>query len=52
MCCHRLLDGNRRGGRAALAWARKLTADNGFDEDCETIVRVAETIDRIYGARF
>ncbi len=38
------------GGRAALAWARKLTADKGFDEDCETIVSVAETIDRIYGA--
>jgi predicted dehydrogenase len=38
------------GGRAALAWARRLTTGNGFDEDCETIVSVAETIDRIYGA--
>lgn len=37
------------GGRAAVAWARRLSSDVAFDEQCEDIVGVARVLDRIYG---
>ena len=37
------------GGRALIAWARRLADGSGFDPDVESIVEVGETIDRIYG---
>jgi predicted dehydrogenase len=37
------------GGRALVAWARRLAADRGFDEDVDQLIGVAELIDRIYG---
>jgi predicted dehydrogenase len=37
------------GGRAAVAWARRLGMDPQFDADIETSVDVAAVIDRIYG---
>jgi predicted dehydrogenase len=38
------------GGRAAVAWARRLAAGERFDAaDCAQHVRVAEVIDRVYG---
>jgi predicted dehydrogenase len=36
-------------GRAAVAWARDLADGRRFDAGVESAVRVAETIDRIYG---
>lgn len=36
------------GGRAAIAWARRLARDNRFDERCREAVAVAEVVDRIY----
>jgi predicted dehydrogenase len=36
-------------GRAAVAWARDLVDGRRFDAGVESAVRVAETIDRIYG---
>ncbi|HEU4961191.1 MAG TPA: Gfo/Idh/MocA family oxidoreductase [Sphingomonas sp.] len=38
------------GGRAAVAWARRLTKDRGFDPAADEITAVAEVIDRIYAA--
>jgi len=37
------------GGRAAVAWARRLAVDRGFDPAAERFVDVARTLDRIYG---
>jgi predicted dehydrogenase len=37
------------GGRAAVDWARRLAAGEGFDADAERLVDVASAIDRIYG---
>jgi len=37
------------GGRALVAWARRLARDRSFDPDVEHLVGVAELIDRIYG---
>lgn len=37
------------GGRAALAWVARLAQSKAYDCDCETIVTVADAIDRIYG---
>jgi predicted dehydrogenase len=36
-------------GRAAVAWARDLADGHRFDAGIESAVKVAETIDRIYG---
>jgi predicted dehydrogenase len=36
------------GGRAAVAWARQLSASSAFDEDVEHAVDVARVIDAIY----
>jgi predicted dehydrogenase len=38
------------GGRAAVAWARKLAAGGGFDPEVESILEVQATLDRIYDA--
>jgi predicted dehydrogenase len=37
------------GGRAAIAWARRLRTDPSFDPDCERLIDVAAVLDRIYG---
>lgn len=37
------------GGRAAVAWARRLAAGEGFDPEVRGSLIVARTIDRIYG---
>ncbi len=37
------------GGRAALAWARRMWEDVSFDDAAEELVTVAEVLDRIYG---
>ncbi len=37
------------GGRALVAWTRRLAADRSFDEDVDQLLEVAELIDRIYG---
>jgi predicted dehydrogenase len=37
------------GGRAAVDWARRLSADPKFDPDCERLTQVAAVLDRIYG---
>lgn len=37
------------GGRAVCAWAQRLAADPGFDEDCERLVEVSRLIDAVYG---
>jgi predicted dehydrogenase len=36
------------GGRAAVDWARRLAAGEGFDAAAEELVRVAQILDRIY----
>jgi predicted dehydrogenase len=36
------------GGRAAIAWARRLAADASFDPAVESVVDVADVVDRIY----
>ena len=36
------------GGRAAVAWARRLAADPSYDPAIESVVAVAEALDRIY----
>ena len=38
------------GGRAAVAWARRLAEGGRFDAETERVVTVAETLDAIYGA--
>ncbi|MEW6158153.1 MAG: Gfo/Idh/MocA family oxidoreductase [Verrucomicrobiota bacterium] len=40
------------GGRAAVAWARRLAEDRGFDPEIEALIPVAETLDRIYSSAF
>lgn len=37
------------GGRAAVAWARGLTRDAGYDPEVETALQVATIVDAIYG---
>jgi hypothetical protein len=37
------------GGRAALAWTRRLAQGNRFDPEICHIIDVAETLDAIYG---
>lgn len=37
------------GGRAAVAWARRLAADPSYDPEVAHAVDVARTLDRIYG---
>lgn len=37
------------GGRAAVDWAARLSASRGFDPAIEPCVRVAKTLDAIYG---
>jgi predicted dehydrogenase len=37
------------GGRAAVDWAQRLAAGDGFDSSAERLVDVASAIDRIYG---
>jgi hypothetical protein len=38
------------GGRAAVAWARRLAGDSGFDAAAEDLVLVSDVLDRIYAA--
>src|SRR5690606_28570512 len=37
------------GGRAAVDWARRLAAGEGFDSEAERLVEVAAALDAIYG---
>jgi predicted dehydrogenase len=37
------------GGRAAVQWARRLAAGEGFDAEAERHVMLAEALDRVYG---
>ena len=37
------------GGRAAVAWARRLAAGGRFDADAERLVEVAAALDAVYG---
>ncbi|MBT2322340.1 Gfo/Idh/MocA family oxidoreductase [Variovorax paradoxus] len=37
------------GGRAPVAWARRLAAGSGFDPEVERVVDVAAVLDAIYG---
>ncbi|WP_297509977.1 Gfo/Idh/MocA family oxidoreductase [uncultured Caulobacter sp.] len=39
------------GGRAAVAWARGLAGGGRFDPEADKLVRLAETLDRIYAGR-
>jgi predicted dehydrogenase len=36
------------GGRAAVAWCRRLAAGSGFDDDSERLFDVADVLDRAY----
>lgn len=36
------------GGRSAIAWARRLAEDHGFDWKCERLADAAQVLDRIY----
>lgn len=36
------------GGRALIAWARRLGFDSTFDHDIKQVIQVADVIDRIY----
>ncbi|HEX8426086.1 Gfo/Idh/MocA family oxidoreductase [Hymenobacter sp.] len=36
-------------GRAGVVWAQQLTQNEGFSEEAEEFVRVAEVLDKIYG---
>lgn len=36
------------GGRAAVDWATRLSRGERFDAECERLISVAETLDRIY----
>ncbi len=38
------------GGRAAADWAARLTVARGFDDEAESVIRVAEVLDLIYAA--
>ena len=37
------------GGRAAVRWAERLSMKEGFNEEAENFIKVAEVLDRIYG---
>lgn len=37
------------GGRAAVDWAERLAAGEGFDAEAERLVQVAAALDRVYG---
>jgi predicted dehydrogenase len=37
------------GGRALAAWAHRLAEDRSFDPEIDSVVRVAEVVDRMYG---
>jgi predicted dehydrogenase len=37
------------GGRAAVEWARRLAAGEGFDPEAQRLVAVAEALDGVYG---
>ena len=37
------------GGRAAVAWARRLGESPAFDPDVEELARLAEVLDQVYG---
>jgi hypothetical protein len=37
------------GGRAAVDWARRLAAGQGYDIQAEKLVTLAEVLDEIYG---
>lgn len=37
------------GGRAAVSWATQLAGARGFDPSADSLLQVAETLDRIYG---
>jgi predicted dehydrogenase len=39
------------GGRAAVAWARQLADDPGYDEQADRLVELAAAIDAIYGRK-
>jgi predicted dehydrogenase len=39
------------GGRAVVAWARRLASDPGYDADAERLVELAAAVDGIYGRR-
>lgn len=39
------------GGRAAVAWARRLARHPGYDADAERLVELAAAVDAIYGRR-
>jgi predicted dehydrogenase len=39
------------GGRAAVAWARRLGRGAGYDDEADRLVDLAATIDAIYGRR-
>jgi predicted dehydrogenase len=39
------------GGRAAVAWARRLARDGGYDDAADRLVDLAAAIDAIYGRR-
>jgi predicted dehydrogenase len=38
------------GGRAAVDWASRLQRSRGFDSSIESLVRVTEVLDQLYGA--
>ncbi|MFN7131625.1 MAG: gfo/Idh/MocA family oxidoreductase, partial [Myxococcales bacterium] len=38
------------GGRAAVDWAKRLAAGQGFDPEAEHLVTVSRVLDGIYGA--
>jgi predicted dehydrogenase len=37
------------GGRAAVDWARRLAAGQGYDTQAEELVTLAQVLDRVYG---
>jgi hypothetical protein len=37
------------GGRAGVAWARRLAEGARFEPECERLVESAEALDRVYG---
>lgn len=48
-CREVLVDGpDEWGGRAAVAWARRLAQDRRFDPNAERLIDVARTLDHIY----
>jgi predicted dehydrogenase len=50
--CERLVDPpDYWGGRSAIAWARRLASDRGFDAKCERFANAAQVLDEIYARR-